>query len=209
MGSSTVATPIGLEQSTTDSPLSTTQSFTLPAMCLLANLLFEVGTGKPLVPMTNTGAGQPSTAQPSEESIYVRTDKRPVKAGSMRPYSSLLGTLQRLSQIESVGQNWDSYGSEPPAHAAIGAAQNLVWPVINTMFGSVGGRAVPYALAPLSGGGIQAEWRGKNDAIEVEIDRVGRYGYLLIHGTGDARTFEERDDVSESEIINLIGRVVS
>jgi hypothetical protein len=178
-------------------------------MCLLANLLFEVGTGKPLTPVIDMRVERPSTAQPFEEAVYLRTDGRPVEAAWLRPFSSLLETLQRLSQVESVGFDWDSYGSEPPSHAAIDSAQNLVWTLVNTMFSSVGERAVPFSLAPLSGGGIQVEWRGNTDAIEVEINPVGRYGYLLIHGAGDARTFQEKDDVLEPELIDLVRRVVS
>jgi hypothetical protein len=209
MGSLTVHTPVGLEQSTTDSPLSATQSFTLPAMCLLANLLFEVGTGKPLMPPVGPGTMQPSTAQPFEEVVYVRTDQRPAEAAALRPFSRLLETLHRLSRVETVGLNWDSYGGEPPSHAAVGSAQNLVWTLVNTMFGLVGERAIPFSLAPLSGGGIQAEWRGRNDAIEVEINRAGNYGYLLIRGAGDARTFQEQDDVPETEIVDLVRRVIA
>jgi hypothetical protein len=202
--------PVGLEQSTTDSHLSATQSsFTLPAMCLLVNLLFDVGSGRPLMPIIHTGAERPSTAQPFEDAIYLRTDQRPVEAASLRPFSSLLETLQRLNRIEGVGLNWDSYGGEPPSHAAVDSTQNLVWTLVNKMFGIVGERAVPYSLAPLSGGGIQVEWRGDNDVIEVEINRAGRYGYLLIHGAGDARSFQEKDDVLESELVDLVRGVVS
>jgi hypothetical protein len=209
MRSLTVVAPVGLEQSTTDSPLSATQSFTLPEMCLIANLLFEVGTGRPLMPVVGTGSEQPSTAQPTEEVVYVRTDQRPVEATRLRPFSSLLEILQRLSQVESVRYNWDSYGGEPPSHAAVESAQNLVWTIVNMMFGSVGERAVPFSLAPLSGGGIQAEWRGRNDTVEVEINHGGGYGYLLIRGAGDARAFEEKDEVPEPEIVDLVRSVVS
>jgi hypothetical protein len=67
---------------------------------------------------------------------------------------------------------------------------------------------VPYSVVPLSGGGVQVEWRGRDAVIEVEISPEGAFGYLLATGTEPSRQFEERDNVAESQIVELVRSVI-
>jgi hypothetical protein len=117
------------------------------------------------------------------------------------PAWRLRSMLERLDGMERVGRNWDSYGSEPPSATAIEKARTLVWDIVGHGFGAAGMRSIPFAIVPLSGGGLQIEWRGANDGIEVEVDPEGKLGYLISRGHEPNREFEEVDDVSETELV--------
>jgi len=123
------------------------------------------------------------------------------------PISPLAEILEHLYEIERLRPNWDSYGSAAPTHVAVNAARDLIH---NVCSGSLGEeRAVPYAVAPLSGGGVQIEWRGDARAIEVEVRSEGALGYLLIRGREPSREFEEADHIPQSRVLELIRYVVS
>jgi hypothetical protein len=108
--------------------------------------------------------------------------------------------LQRIRELERLKLDWDSYGSEPPTQWALAAARTLILEVSeNSKY-----LRVPFAIMPLSGGGVQIEWRGATDSIEVEITAEGLFNYLLVRGSGSERHFAERDDVSKSHIVELI-----
>jgi hypothetical protein len=67
---------------------------------------------------------------------------------------------------------------------------------------------VPYSVVPLSGGGVQVEWRGDAATIEVEISSEGVFGYLLVRGSEPLRDVEERDNVPQSHILELVRSVI-
>lgn len=115
--------------------------------------------------------------------------------------------LRRLDEISSLESNWDSYGSVPAAVEAITKARNLIANVYRTLWPTAGQNVIPFAIAPLSGGGIQIEWRSRRGAIEVEIGPT-TFGHLMVNGTGADRTFLEEDGVSESRILELIASIV-
>ena len=116
--------------------------------------------------------------------------------------------LKRLVTIEALGPDWDSYGSEPPHHMAVARAHKLIWELYMWSLGARDCPVVPYSVVPLSGGGVQVEWRGRDAVIEVEISPEGAFGYLLATGTEPSRQFEERDNVAESQIVELVRSVI-
>lgn len=115
----------------------------------------------------------------------------------------LADALQQLRRIEGLDLNWDSYGSEPPTRRALAAARSLIWRVYEGS-ACAGVPLVPYAVVPLSGGGVQVEWRGVSDAIEIEVSAEGALSYLLVRGTGPTRDFDEREAVPEFRIVELV-----
>jgi hypothetical protein len=118
--------------------------------------------------------------------------------------------FKRLDAIKELPFNWDSYGSAPPSNTAVDAAHNLIWKAYLASLHDSGEKpAVPYVVLPLSGGGVQVEWRGVAGAIEVEISSEGVFGYLLARGTAPSREFEEMDNVPEFRILALIRSVIS
>ena len=154
--------------------------------------------------LVNTDTGQPLPWNPSthvEQSTAAPPELPVFNTGGVR-VSRVADALQRLREMEGLHLNWDSYGSEPPRERALAAARDLIWRVYQ---GSAytGRPSVPYAVVPLSGGGVQLEWRGFTDAIEVEISEEGVLGCLLVRGAGPTRQFEEKDAVPESRIVEL------
>jgi hypothetical protein len=67
----------------------------------------------------------------------------------------------------------------------------------------------PWTSAPLTDGGLQIEWKGANEEIEVLISPDGRLGYLRQIGTDADVEFEEGDDVLQRDILSLVLRVIS
>lgn len=120
------------------------------------------------------------------------------------PVASPLNDLQRIADLPA---DWDSYGSAPPTTVAVGTARRLINTVYRDSLLSARAPSLPFSVAPLSGGGIQLEWRGETDAIEVEIGPEGAFGYLLLKGTERSPDSEEKDDVSESRILELVRSV--
>lgn len=116
------------------------------------------------------------------------------------PVWKLRGILDRVNNLAHLGPNWDSYGSEPPTAEARSKATDLIWDVVRESFGRADLTAIPFAVAPLSGGGVQLEWRRGNNSIEVEVDPLGNnFGYLLSRQNQGNREFDERDNVQESD----------
>ena len=123
--------------------------------------------------------------------------------------NALAQTLRLLDELGRLEPDWDTYGSEPPTKEAIAAARHLIEEVQRGFKGTEAGLSLPFAVVPLSGGGVQIEWRGANDSIEVEIGPRGEWGYLLARGAGPARKFEEGDGVARSRILELVASVVA
>jgi hypothetical protein len=116
--------------------------------------------------------------------------------------------FKRLWEIEALGADWDSYGTEATKHAAVATAHRLIWQVYMWSLTTRHIPSSPYSVVPLSGGGVQVEWRGPASAIEVEISPGGVYGYLLARGSGPTREFEEADGVPEHQILELVRSVI-
>lgn len=115
---------------------------------------------------------------------------------------------ERLAQISRLEADWDSYGSEPPSTTAVSRAITLLESVEESLAGLLGEQIRPYAIAPVADGGVQLEWRGGDRALEVEVGPDGDFGYLSIVEDGDARSFQEEDHVSTSQIVELIAKTL-
>jgi hypothetical protein len=116
--------------------------------------------------------------------------------------------FRRLWDVEALGTDWDSYGSEATKHVAVATAHRLIWQVYMWSLSARRSPSTPYSVLPLSDGGVQVEWRGPAGAIEVEISSEGVLGYLLARGSGPTREFQERDGVPECQILELVRSVV-
>ena len=115
-------------------------------------------------------------------------------------------TMAELDRIAGLRADWDSYGSTPPTSVAVETARRLINTVYRDSLLSARNPSLPFSVAPLSGGGIQLEWRGETNTVEVEIGPEGAFGYLLIKGA-EPCVYEEEDSVSESRILELVRSV--
>jgi hypothetical protein len=116
-------------------------------------------------------------------------------------------TIADLKRIAGLGADWDSYGSAPPTNVAVETADRLIETVYRDSLLSARNPSLPYSVAPLSGGGFQLEWRGENEAIEVQVSPEGAFGYLLVKGAEPSCAYEEGDGAPESRILELVRSV--
>lgn len=116
-------------------------------------------------------------------------------------------TMADLHRIAGLQADWDSYGSAPPTSVAVETARRLINTVYRDSLLSARAPYLPFAVAPLSGGGVQLEWRGETSTVEVEIGPQGAFGYLLIKGAEPSCVYEEEDGVPESRILELVRSV--
>jgi len=124
-----------------------------------------------------------------------------VLVAATKPLRSWQRERQRLDELARLGEDWDSYGGKPPTAIAISTAHDLLAGIAERWTGS--DPDLLWAMAPLSDGGVQLEWRAGVGAIEVEIDPTGRLSYLverdeattvlLEHGTGERQGI--RDEI--------------
>lgn len=139
------------------------------------------------------------------------SELHPAEMSSISEISSteyLQPVLNRLEGFASLPADWDSYGAEPISPHAIYLARRFMHAVAEQFSDLARERVRPYAVAPLVDGGVQIEWRGPGGDIEVEIGPDGALGYLLIRDDGSTRMFEERDNVSWSEMLDLVAKVL-
>jgi hypothetical protein len=120
----------------------------------------------------------------------------------------VLSVLRRLLDFSNLEPDWDSYGGRPISLKAVEKADALFAEVVNRFYPIEGERVCPFDVAPLKSGGVQLEWRGSNGSLEVEIHPDEGFGYLLIQGQGNSRHFEEGENVTASEILLLLSRVL-
>lgn len=147
-------------------------------------------------------ASVPDIARYNDEGI------EPLPASEAKPaQQTYQNTMANLKRIAGLGVDWDSYGSAPPTNVAVEAARRLINTVYRDSLLSARNPSLPFSVAPLSGGGIQLEWRGETNSIEVEVGPEGAFGYLLIKGAEPSSVYEEEDSQSESRILELVRSV--
>jgi hypothetical protein len=81
--------------------------------------------------------------------------------------------MRRLGEIGRLAPNWDSYGSPPPSRIAIETVVDLLTSVDDR-------NLPPVRILPVSGGGVQLEWRLSNRELQLEISSDGTAQYLQI-----------------------------
>jgi hypothetical protein len=164
---------------------------------------------------TSCTSSMPETAVYDENGTQLLTPELEAGAASRLPQSWTVGhtiaptwsTLCDLERIARLGADWDSYGSAPPSSEAVKAARRVIGTVYQEALLSARNPALPYSVAPLSGGGVQLEWRGENKAIEIQVSADGGLGYLLVKGAEPSCAYEEADGIPESRILELVRSV--
>lgn len=152
---------------------------------------------------------EPVSGRPGQTTANPCTSDLPAVSTDCRistHVSPIADILRKLDILERLHEDWDSYGGAPPLPAAVQAARDLIYRALASPAGEKG---LPFAVAPVSGGGIQLEWRAPACALEVEVGAHGGFGYLLARGEEPDRKFEERDDVPHGRILQLIHSVIS
>lgn len=116
--------------------------------------------------------------------------------------SPLAVARKRINEFKSLPENWDSYGARRVSPEAISIVRELFRSLENN--GTLASQEfAPFTVAPLSDGGLQAEWRRGGRALEIEAHPNGDFGYLR-DDPGASVRFTERDSLSIDEALNVI-----
>ena len=82
-----------------------------------------------------------------------------------------IDAIKKLFQLLALPHDWDSYGSPPPSEVAVKTAGRLILDIGLDYF-------VSPRIVPVSGGGVQLEWRVGSRELEIEINDEGSAEYL-------------------------------
>src|SRR6266536_191214 len=85
----------------------------------------------------------------------------------------LRDSLAMLKRLGEFSQGWDSYDSPPIAAPALSAANELILRAAEI-------RALRPEIQPVSGGGLQIEWRLASTELELMISPDGRVFYMSL-----------------------------
>jgi len=90
----------------------------------------------------------------------------------------------------------------------VSAAYGLLAALWEHLGEAAGEDAVPWAIAPLADGGVQFEWHGPSDMIEVEIGPGGDFDYLVERDEVTTERSDPSTGTSTEAVIGHIRRVL-
>lgn len=127
--------------------------------------------------------------------------------GTIELNDLMRGSLSQLAQFRNLPLDWDDCGGRPISVFTLSKAIELLPDIVCEFYRDVAERVRPYDVAPMGDGGVQLEWHGSGGVLELEVHRAEGYGYLLILGAGENRTFEEGKISKPSQVMNLLSRI--
>jgi hypothetical protein len=100
-------------------------------------------------------------------------------------------TLHELFALAALEADWDSYGGLPVSAHAISGAVSVAGYVSYLAPG-----AEPLAVCPLASGGVHLVWANSSgNEIEIDVSPDGSFGFLVVAGVGEERTYAEEGDI--------------
>ena len=85
---------------------------------------------------------------------------------------------KKLEELSNLPQNWNSYGSRPVQQGAIETVANLLSDLAKI--------SMPEPqIFPVSGGGIQLEWKNSQCELEIEVLPDKSIEYLIVDKDGN------------------------
>jgi len=114
----------------------------------------------------------------------------------------------RVAELARLESNWDAQGSEVPSPDVIALARRVLLEAGKRFEPEIHTDVQPYAVAPMSGGGVYLDWRSEHAELEVIIG-PGELGYLFVDKSDPERRFEEADDVDMAIILDRLSRVLN
>jgi hypothetical protein len=127
-----------------------------------------------------------------------------VQVSQLSDEPQLRDAIRTIGAIAQAMPNWDSYGAEVTDSVAVATAREVVM----SLYRLVGVGGVPTDFLPLPNGGIQMEWKGAGGVLELEISPDSELHGLLVLGSRDERTFEDRRGLSVEELVSLLKRIL-
>ena len=110
----------------------------------------------------------------------------------------------RLDHLGALERNWDSYGAEPISTKAIDVAKVVLCRSIAALRQRGSKNVYPFAIAPVSDGGVQLEWRGRAGFLEIEIAPSGTLSALVSKGESHPSAQKEHSGVSSEDVTAML-----
>ncbi len=129
-----------------------------------------------------------------------------VREQSITILPGFAAALQRLDAFARYSPDWDDAGAATIAPDTILRAKQLV----HGVYASVqhGDEAEPFYVGPIPNGGIQIEWRGNTNTIEIEVRPDGTYGCLRVPADTRESAMRYQRDVPFDTIIAFVSGVL-
>ncbi len=117
-------------------------------------------------------------------------------------------SYERLRELLTLESDWDGNGAHRPTRLAVLSAAELIAAVWDTVRSVHAAKSQPYEIMPIADGGLQVEWRGTSERVDLNVGPDGSTSFLHVAGHGDGRTYREGDDLPFVEAIRLVKQVV-
>ncbi len=124
---------------------------------------------------------------------------RPALEAQLMRASNALRTLDEFAELDA---DWDSYGANPISEIAIEKARAILHWV--AAYGILPEGPEPVAV-PLADGGVQLEWLGNVETLEVEISPEGNFRFFTPVGT-DTPKMSAFASSSFIDVVDTLGR---
>ncbi len=191
------------------SPTTKCNQYTLPTFCEAnqSSILINPETGRRFGVDFSAGEMLATSSPLPVLDLRPNTGAQITEWQALRVARRLIGVLYNLERIAALPEDWDTFGSGRTSAVAVNTARDLIWRAVINLAAHKGIDGTPNDVAPLSGGGLQLEWRGNAGDIEVEVSADGRFGYLLRHEQDGRGETQEADNVPGERILDLISSV--
>lgn len=115
---------------------------------------------------------------------------------------------KKLRELRALPVDWDSYGAPRIHYHAIERARQLIDATASWAL-AYGDRVKPYAVVPVADGGVQVEWTGANQRIEVQISPSGTMSYLVVKESPGGPTYREVITAGLLDVLKSIHQVIA
>lgn len=110
---------------------------------------------------------------------------------------------EKLSQLQRLENDWDSYGGSPPTAQALEAAERLIkHPALELDLAFAPAVPMPDEILPNPDGGIELEWNAHDQLFALEILPTGTLNLMVKRGKGSAAHYHQSKGVAQSEAVN-------
>lgn len=128
---------------------------------------------------------------------------RLMKQLALHQIDPLAAARQRLGELATLPEDWDSYGAAPIDAGAVERAEHIMSHV-SLQGDSVHPTPEPYFVGPIPDGGIEIEWRHAGQRLDIDVRPDGRFDALRVMGSGPYAERWAESDLSERAVIEVI-----
>lgn len=173
--------------------MTTSQATTASTMTRQTNAW---DTGRTSAPMTLSARREQRRLLTDPITAKLTLRSREIRVEAHRPEPAWLYlVLDRLQHLSKLPDGWDSYGGRAPSDESVFTALLVISHTLKY-------ESAPPAIVPLSEGGVQLEWYGNGEELEIRIGSSGQISAIRFderEGRG-----EEIDQVTLADLSRLL-----